>query len=219
MVKGFGAAGPVTVVVVVVVVVGGGSAGGAGRSEEREPAHAVDRPTATRSAGRALRMAAHRTGPTAWLHLAPLAEARELMQCCSRAQHRYTDAAMVVTLDPKDGRPLYLQIVDEVRRALVVGSLRPEDPLPSVRELAAQLVVNPRTVSQAYGELERQGIVYVRRGQGTFVSANAQPDREERRALSREVARRALREAWRNGVGMEELVKSIREVAQEEGKE
>ena len=57
----------------------------------------------------------------------------------------------------------------------------------------------------------------MRRGQGTFVSADAQPDRKERRALSREVARRALREAWRNGVGMEELVKSIREVAQEEG--
>ncbi|WP_375766413.1 GntR family transcriptional regulator [Archangium gephyra] len=124
---------------------------------------------------------------------------------------------MVVTLDPKDGRPLYLQIVDEVRRALVVGTLRPEDPLPSVRDLAAQLVVNPRTVSQAYGELERQGVVYVRRGQGTFVSADAQPDRKERRALAREVARRALREAWRNGVGMEELVKSIREVAREEG--
>ncbi len=124
---------------------------------------------------------------------------------------------MVVTLDPKDGRPLYLQIVDEVRRALVMGTLRPEDPLPSVRELAAQLVVNPRTVSQAYGELERQGVVYVRRGQGTFVSPDAQPDRKERRALSREVALRALREAWRNGVSMEELVKSIREVAQEEG--
>ena len=77
--------------------------------------------------------------------------------------------------------------------------------------------MNPRTVSQAYGELERQGIVYVRRGQGTFVSPDAQPDRKERRALAREVARRALREAWRNGVGMEELVKSIREVAQEEG--
>jgi GntR family transcriptional regulator len=124
---------------------------------------------------------------------------------------------MLVSLDPKDGRPLYLQIVDEVRRALVVGSLRAEDPLPSVRELAAQLVVNPRTVSQAYGELERQGVVYVRRGQGTFVSPDAQPDRKERRALAREVAKRALREAWRNGVGLEELVKSMREVAAEEG--
>ena len=51
----------------------------------------------------------------------------------------------------------------------MVGTLRAEDPLPSVRELAAQLVVNPRTVSQAYGELEREGVVYVRRGQGTAI--------------------------------------------------
>ena len=77
---------------------------------------------------------------------------------------------MLVNLDPHDGRPLYLQIMDEVRRAIVVGTLRGEDPLPSVRELAAELVINPRTVSQAYGELEREGVIYVRRGQGTFVS-------------------------------------------------
>lgn len=106
---------------------------------------------------------------------------------------------MLVSLNPRDARPLYLQIVDEVRRAIVVGTLRPEDPLPSVRELASQLVVNPRTVLQAYQELEREGVIYVKRGQGTFVAPNAQPDDRERRALSREVARRALREARRNG--------------------
>ena len=117
---------------------------------------------------------------------------------------------MLVNLDPRDARPLYLQIMDEVRRALVVGTLRPEDPLPSVRELAADLAVNPRTVSQAYGELEREGVVYVRRGQGTFVSPDARPDRE---ALGRAVAKRALLEARRNGLGAEELMAIIREVA------
>jgi DNA-binding transcriptional MocR family regulator len=71
---------------------------------------------------------------------------------------------MLVTLDPRDERPLYLQIVDQVRRALLDGTLRAEDPLPSVRELAGQLVVNPRTVSQAYRELEGEGVIYVRRG-------------------------------------------------------
>ena len=88
---------------------------------------------------------------------------------------------MLVTLDPRDERPLYLQIVDQVRRALLDGTLRAEDPLPSVRELAGELVVNPRTVSQAYRELEGEGVIYVRRGQGTFVAPTIHPDRRERR--------------------------------------
>jgi GntR family transcriptional regulator len=123
---------------------------------------------------------------------------------------------MLVNLDPRDARPLYLQIMDEVRRALVVGTLRPEDPLPSVRELAAELAVNPRTVLQAYQELEREGVVYVRRGQGTFVSPGADPGLDERRALARGVAMRALLEARRSGLGVEELVMAMREVAAEE---
>ena len=123
---------------------------------------------------------------------------------------------MLVNLDLRDARPLYLQIMDAVRRALVVGTLRAEDPLPSVRELAAELVVNPRTVSQAYQELEREGVIYVRRGLGTFVAPDIHPDRRERRALARGVARRALADARHNGLGVEELVMIIREVATDE---
>ena len=125
---------------------------------------------------------------------------------------------MLVNLDPNDGRPLYLQIMDEVRRAVVVGALRAEDPLPSVRELAAELVVNPRTVSQAYQELEREGVIYVRRGQGTFVSsAVKRGGGERRRKLARDVAKRALLEARRNGLDAEELVAMIQKLAAEEG--
>jgi GntR family transcriptional regulator len=120
---------------------------------------------------------------------------------------------MLVNLDPRDARPLYLQIMDEVRRALVRGTLQAEDPLPSVRELASELAVNPRTVSQAYGELEREGVIYVKRGQGTFVSPGVRADR---RALGREVAGRALLEARRSGLDVEELVTIIREMAAEE---
>ena len=122
---------------------------------------------------------------------------------------------MWVQLDAKDGRPLYVQIMDEVRRALVRGTLRPEEPLPSVRELAAALQVNPRTVSQAYAELEREGVVYVRRGQGTFVAPGVRPDARERPALAREVARRALADAWRNGLVLEDLMAALGEVARE----
>ena len=123
---------------------------------------------------------------------------------------------MLVNLDPNDGRPLYLQIMDEVRRAIVVGTLKGEDPLPSVRELAGELVVNPRTVSQAYQELEREGVIYVRRGQGTFVSPTVKRSAGERRNLALAVAKRALLEARRNGLSAEELVMAIEKLAAKE---
>jgi GntR family transcriptional regulator len=103
--------------------------------------------------------------------------------------------------------------MDEVRRALVLGTLRPEDPMPSVRELSSQLVVNPRTVSQAYQELEREGVLYVRRGQGTFVSPDVRTDRD---VVARDAAKRALLDARRSGLSVEELIDSIRKVATEE---
>ena len=102
--------------------------------------------------------------------------------------------------------------MDEVRRALVVGTLGAEDPLPSVRQLAADLRLNPNTVAQAYRELEREGIVYVRRGQGTFVAQRSSPA-AERKALAREVAERALLDAHRHGIDAAELVQAVRKQA------
>jgi GntR family transcriptional regulator len=115
---------------------------------------------------------------------------------------------VLIQINPSDARPIYVQIMDEVRRARVLGILRPEDPLPSVRQLSADLRVNPNTVQQAYRELERDGVVYVRRGQGTFVSGES-VDGSDRAALIRGVAERALLEAHRNGFGAEELIEAI----------
>lgn len=120
---------------------------------------------------------------------------------------------MLISVDPNDSRPIYIQIMDEVRRALVIGTLPPDSPLPSVRHLAVELRVNPNTVSQAYRELERQGVVHVRRGQGTYVSETGL-DGTQRRALARTAALRALREAHRSGVSAEELIEAIREANQ-----
>jgi GntR family transcriptional regulator len=116
---------------------------------------------------------------------------------------------MLISLDSQDTRPIYLQIVDEVRRALVLGTLQPDGPLPSVRELAVKLRVNPNTVSQAYRELERLGMVYVRRGQGTYASTK-QTENLERTTLAAEVAQRALHDARRNGLETAELIDAIR---------
>ena len=118
---------------------------------------------------------------------------------------------MLINLNPADERPLYQQIVDEVRRGLVLGTLSPEDPLPSVRALAAELRVNPNTVQQAYRELERAGIIYTRRGQGTFVAA---PGGGEREQLLRDVAERALKDARRYGIEPDELAEAIRRAAE-----
>ena len=125
---------------------------------------------------------------------------------------------MLIRIDDKDPRPIYQQIVDEVRRALVTGALAAEDPLPSVRQLAGQLKVNPNTVQQAYRELERKGLVYVRRGQGTFVAELRGGTARERRALASSLAKRALQEAYRHGLGADELIEAIRKEAQSAGK-
>ena len=119
---------------------------------------------------------------------------------------------MLIHIDTADPRPIYVQIMDEVRRARVLGLVGPEDALPSVRQLAMELRVNPNTVQQAYRELEREGVVYVRRGQGTYLS-DAGVNGIDRAAIARSVAERALTEADRSGIRPEELVEAIRKLS------
>lgn len=116
---------------------------------------------------------------------------------------------MLVSINPTDSRPIYQQIMHEIRRGIVVGSLGAEDPLPSVRQLAAELKINPNTVQQAYRELEREGVVHVRRGRGTFVTGVRSQD-AERRQLARSLAERALHEAYRHGLDAGELIEAVR---------
>lgn len=123
---------------------------------------------------------------------------------------------LLVEIRPEDPRPIYVQIMDEVRRAVAMGDLGADDPLPSVREMAADLRVNPNTVSQAYRELDDEGTVYVRRGRGTFVAPDAVAD-EQREALARGVAERALRDAHRHGLSADELARAVRAVADRDG--
>jgi GntR family transcriptional regulator len=118
---------------------------------------------------------------------------------------------VIVQIDPADDRPIYQQIVDEVRRARVVGALCADEPLPSVRQMAVTLRVNPNTVAQAYRELEREGVVYVRRGQGTFATSTT-AGAAERTRLAMAVAERALRDAHRHDLDADSLIRAIREL-------
>jgi GntR family transcriptional regulator len=74
-------------------------------------------------------------------------------------------------LDAKSGVPTYLQLVQQVKQAVRLGLLQPGDQLPTVKEVVTKLVINPNTVLKAYRELDLEGIVEGRRGQGTFVSS------------------------------------------------
>jgi GntR family transcriptional regulator len=116
---------------------------------------------------------------------------------------------MLFEISTADSRPLYLQIMDEVKRGVVLGTIRPDEALPSVRQLAMQLRINPNTVQQAYRELEREGVVYVQRGQGTFIAQNS-GGAEEREDLAAGVADRAIRDAFRNGLSIPDLINALR---------
>jgi GntR family transcriptional regulator len=76
-------------------------------------------------------------------------------------------------LDTKSGVSPYLQLVQQVRRALKLGLLHEGDQLPTVKEVVARVAINPNTVSKAYRELEHEGLVIARAGVGTFIAASA----------------------------------------------
>jgi len=125
---------------------------------------------------------------------------------------------MLISLRASDPRPIYIQIIDEVRRGIATGLLAAEEALPSVRQLAVELRINPNTVAQAYRELERDGLVAMRRGQGTFV-VQSHVNARQRRELAHDVADRALRDAYRHGIDATQLVDAIRVVAKPHLKE
>jgi len=82
---------------------------------------------------------------------------------------------MIFQIDFKSGKPVYLQLVDQVRYAAASGALRPGDALPSIRPLAEELRVNRNTVAKAYTELESLGVIETITGKGCFLKENESP--------------------------------------------
>ena len=111
----------------------------------------------------------------------------------------------MILLDYRDARPIYAQICDGFREQICAGILRPGDKLPSVRELAAELSINPNTIQRAYRQLEAEGWIATVPGKGCFVSGLPEYTMEQRQELLAAFDKTAAA-LLRIGVSREEMI-------------
>ena len=121
-----------------------------------------------------------------------------------------------ININPKSPIPIYEQIKERLRLLLLAGTLAPGDQLPSVRQLAVQLTVNPNTVAKVYRELEQEGLLANHPGKGCFAATPpGGRRRDERRALIRNEARALAEKARAVGLSATELIAIIQEESHE----
>lgn len=123
---------------------------------------------------------------------------------------------MLFHLDDSSSIPVYVQLREQVLHAIQRGTLNHGDQLPTVREVAVALAINPNTVNRAYSDLEREGVLVSRRGRGTFISGGGSSEDDAARATRlKGIARRALGETRAFGFAPDELLAAIARVARE----
>lgn len=120
----------------------------------------------------------------------------------------------MIQLDYKSGVPIYDQLVNGVIRLKALGALKPNDPLPSVRAMAAKLSINPNTVQRAYALLEQNGIIYSVTGKGSFISDDAESENAIRQ-LALQDLNGALKQAIGKGLTKEDIYSLIAELFKE----
>ncbi len=121
-------------------------------------------------------------------------------------------------IDPHSGIPVYRQMMDQVKYYVASGVLKAGDQLPSIRELARALAVNPTTVVKAYNELQHEGVIERKHGKGVFITETAPGMTDEERAESlRRVARQLAVEAKQMGAPEELTLRVVREEIEKVG--
>ncbi|ALP90314.1 GntR family transcriptional regulator [Clostridium butyricum] len=124
----------------------------------------------------------------------------------------------MLKIDPRSSTPIYEQIELGIKELILKGGLKSNDKLPSVREMSAILTINPNTISKAYGELERDGIIETLRGKGTFVTDNFKGKVDEKKMdyIQGEL-KKIILEANYGGISKEEFLKLVLEIFSELG--
>ncbi len=117
---------------------------------------------------------------------------------------------MMININFRDSRPIYEQVKTTLRKLIVSGAMSPDEKLPSVRELASQLVINPNTIQRAYRELEQEGYIISIPGKGSYANLSAQVDEWRKKELLTAMDE-IVAELLYLGVTPDELDRRIRE--------
>ena len=113
-------------------------------------------------------------------------------------------------LDAQSGVPVYRQIIDQIQAGVAAGRLGPGHQLPTVRQVAVDLEINPNTVLRAYRELEIRGVLETQQGTGTFISTRpALPDHSERRRQLEQLVSEFVARAGAGGFSLHEVVEAL----------
>ena len=118
----------------------------------------------------------------------------------------------MIQLNYRDSKPIYEQIKDGLRRLVITGSIAKDEKLPSVRELASELAINPNTIQRAYRELETEGYIYTVSGKGSFAAEQSDVNGRRNEALLKEFDE-IVRELLYLSGDKEALIRRIEEIA------
>lgn len=112
-------------------------------------------------------------------------------------------------MDFNNSLPIYIQIMDYIKRKIVINELKAGDKLPSVREIAQDLKVNPNTIQRSYSELEREGIVFTQRGLGTFITEDTKRINQLKGNLATKVLEKFISDMKSLGYTKDEIIDLI----------
>ena len=118
----------------------------------------------------------------------------------------------MIQLNYRDAKPIYEQIKDGLRRLVITGAIAKDEKLPSVRELASELAINPNTIQRAYRELESEGYIYTVSGKGSFAAEQADVAGRRNETLLREFDE-IVRELLYLSEDKDDLIRRIEEIA------
>ena len=120
----------------------------------------------------------------------------------------------MITIDYKDKRPIYEQIIEKIRQLILRGILKKDDAIPSVRSLALELSINPNTIQKAYQELERMGYIYSVKGRGSFIKDSEIVVEEAVEEIKDDI-RELISKAKDAGINLKKLLAMVEEIGKE----